>query len=347
MPITRTVTLAARPAGKPTPADFRLETGPTAEPGPGQALLRTIWLSLDPYMRGRMDDARSYAAATGIGDPMPGGCVAEVMASDHPDLAAGDVVVGALGWTSHAVSDGRGLRRIDPAEAPLAAHLGALGMPGHTAWVSLTEIAKGQPGETIVVSAATGAVGQVLGQLARLRGLTAIGVAGGPEKCAWATEALGYHACLDHRAAPDAAALSAAIAEAAPHGVDIYHENTGGKPLAAVLPRMNDHGRIALCGMIAWYSGAGDDALPSPALWRAILTRRLDVRGFIVFDHEATEPAFRAEVAPLLREGRLQTREWITEGLENAPAAFIAMLDGANFGKALVRVGPDPRGDGR
>jgi hypothetical protein len=274
---------------------------------------------------------------------MPGGVVAEVMASGHPGFAPGEVVLGYSGWTSHALSDGRGLRRIDPAEAPLAAHLGVLGMPGHTAWVSLEEIARGQPGETIVVSAATGAVGQVLGPLARARGLTAIGVAGGAEKCAWAVEALGYKACLDHRA-HDAAGLSRAIAEAAPGGVDIYHENTGGKPLAAVLPLMNERGRIALCGMIAWYSGGAEDAPPLPRVWRAILTRRLSVRGFIVTDHMASEPAFRAEVAGLLRSGALRPREWVTEGLENAPAAFLAMLEGRNFGKALVRVGPDPAG---
>jgi hypothetical protein len=229
------------------------------------------------------------------------------MASNHPGFAPGEVVLAHPGWTSHGLSDGRGLRRIDPAEAPLSAHLGALGMPGHTAWVSLEEIARGRPGETIVVSAATGAVGQVLGPLARARGLTAIGIAGGAEKCAWAVEALGYAACLDHRA-HDVAGLSRAIAAAAPKGVDIYHENTGGKPLAAVLPLLNERGRIALCGMIAWYSGGAEDAPPLPKVWRLILTRRLDVRGFIVTDHMASEPAFRAEVAGLIRSGVLKPR---------------------------------------
>jgi NADPH-dependent curcumin reductase CurA len=290
-----------------------------------------------------MDAARSYAPAAEVGAPMPGGCVAEVIVSNHAGFAPGDLVVGPFGWTTHALSDGSAVRRLDPDIAPISTALGVLGMPGHTAWLSLGEITAAQPGETIVVSAATGAVGSLLGQLARMRGLAAIGIAGGPEKCAWATEALGYHACLDHRAAPDAAALSAAVAAAAPSGVDIYHDNTGSRPLEAVLPLMNTHGRIALCGMIGWFAGQGAaEAMPLPAAWRAILTRRLTVRGFIIFDHAASHDAFLAEVAPLVRDGRITYRETVAEGLEAAPSAFLRLLEGGNFGKQLVRVGPDP-----
>jgi NADPH-dependent curcumin reductase CurA len=340
----KSVVLAARPAGKPHPSDFRIEEGPVPEPGPGRFLARTIWLSLDPYMRGRMDDARSYAPAAEVGGAMPGECVAEVVASRHPDWRPGEIVVGPLGWTTHAVSDGTGMRRVDPAVAPVSTALGVLGMPGHAAWVGLNEIAGARAGETIVVSAATGAVGSVVGQLARLQGLTAIGVAGGPEKCAWAEAELGYAACLDHSAAPDAAALAAEIAAAAPGGVDVYYDNVGGKTLEAVLPAMNPHGRVALCGTIAWHSGQGvAEAMPLPLAWRAILTRRLTVRGFIVFDHAASLPRFLAEMAPLVKSGKVVWRESIAEGLEAAPEAFLRLLDGGNFGKQLVRVGPEPR----
>jgi NADPH-dependent curcumin reductase CurA len=273
---------------------------------------------------------------------MPGGCVAEIVASRHPDWRRGEIVVGPLGWTTHALSDGSGMRRVDPGIAPVSTALGVLGMPGHTAWVGLNEIAGATAGETIVVSAATGAVGSVAGQLARLKGMRVIGVAGGPEKCAWAESALGY-ACLDHRAAPDAAVLAARIAAAAPGGVDVYFESVGGKTLEAVLPAINPHGRIALCGTIAWHSGQGAaEAMPLPAAWRAILTRRLTVRGFIVFDHADSLPRFLGEVGPLVKNGSIVWRESVTDGLESAPAAFLAMLDGGNFGKALVRVGADP-----
>lgn len=334
------IVLASRPEAAPTPENFRLEDAILPAPGPGQFLARTIWLSLDPYMRGRMSAAKSYASPVGIGETMQAGCVAEVMQSQTPRFAPGDIVVAPLGWASHGLSDGAGVQKVDPAIAPISTALGVLGMPGLTAWVGLNDILKAKEGETIVVSAATGAVGSLVGQLARAKGLRVIGVAGGAAKCAYAEAELGYDICLDHRAG-DAAALSAQIAKAAPRGVDLYYENVGGKTLEAVLPQMNTHGRIAVCGMIAWYSGA-DDTLPAPALWGAILRQRLSVQGFIIFDHYDRLPAFLAEVAPMVRDGRVTYRETIAEGLEAAPDAFIELLKGGNFGKQLVRVGPDP-----
>jgi hypothetical protein len=340
----RRIVLAERPKGKPTEDNFRLEQGELPAPGEGQIAVRTIWLSLDPYMRGRMDDAKSYAEPVAVGATMEGEGVGEVIASRHRGFVPGDIVVGRTGWASHALLEGAGVRKVDPALAPISTALGVLGMPGHTAWVGLNRIAEARPGETIVVSAATGAVGSVVGQLARLMGLRVVGVAGGAEKCRYAEQELGFDACLDHRAA-DARALAEGIRRAAPDGVDIYYENVGGKTLEAVLPNMNTFGRIPLCGMIAWYSGQGvAEAMRVPALWRTILVRRLRVQGFIVFDHDDSFGAFLEEVAPLVRERRIRYRESVAEGLENAPRAFLKMLEGGNFGKQLVRVGPDPAG---
>ncbi len=337
------IVLAARPEGVPTADNFRLEEQPMPKPGPGQFLVRTIWLSLDPYMRGRMSAAKSYAKPVEVGAVMEAGCVGEVIASNHKGFAAGDLVVGPIGWASHGLSDGTMMMKVDASIAPISTAVGVLGMPGLTAWVGLNDIAGAQPGETIVVSAATGAVGSLVGQLARQKGMRVIGVAGGAEKCAYAEAELGYDICLDHRAAPDAASLSALIAAAAPDGVDVYYENVGGKTLEAVLPLLNTHGRIALCGMIAWYSGENvRDAMLLPAAWGAILRQRLKVQGFIIFDHYDRRPAFLAEVAPLVKSGAIKYRETVTDGLENAPEAFLQLLRGQNFGKQLVRVGPDP-----
>lgn len=310
------------------------------EPAEGQVLLRTIWLSLDPYMRGRMSAARSYARPVELGATMEAQVVAEVIASRHPDWAPGDVALAPIGWASHGLADARALMRVDPKAAPLGAALGVLGMPGLTAWVGLNDILGAEPGETIVVSAATGAVGSLVCQLARRKGLRVIGIAGGAEKCAYALAELGCDTCLDHRAL-DAAGLTAAIAEAAPGGVDLYFENVAGKVLEAVLPNLKTHGRIALCGMIAWYSGA-EAPPPAPLVWGAILRQRLKVQGFIIFDHYDRRDAFLAEVAPLVAGGSIHWRETVAEGLENAPAAFMRLLEGGNFGKQLVRVGPDP-----
>jgi NADPH-dependent curcumin reductase CurA len=337
--LTRVV-LAARPKGPPTLADFRVETAPVPAPAEGAFLARTLWLSLDPYMRGRMDDAPSYAPPVPLGGVMEGEVVAEVVASRHPDFAPGEIVAGRFGWTTHAVSDGAGVRKVDPALGPASTALGALGMPGHTAWVGLNRIAGVKPGETILISAATGAVGSMACQLAKRRGLRVIGVAGGAEKCAWAVAALGCDACLDHRAHADAAALTAALRAAAAEGIDVYFDNVGGATLAAALTALKPHGRIALCGAIAWYSGRGAaDPAPLAAAWRTILVKRLAVQGFIVFDHAASFPDFLAEVGPAVRDGAIVFRETVAEGIEAAPAAFLGLLEGRNFGKQLVRVG--------
>ena len=342
MSTMKRIVLARRPQGKPTDADFRLEEAPVPSPGPGEFLARTIWLSLDPYMRGRMDDAKSYAAPVPVGGTMEGEVVAEVVESNHPAFKPGDVVAERLGWTTHGVSDGTAARRIDPSIAPLSTALGVLGMPGHTAWVGLNDIAKAEPGETLVVSAATGAVGSLVAQLGRNKGMKVIGVAGGDDKCRYAVEELGCHVCLDHRAL-SRERLERAIEEHAPEGVDVYYENVGGKTLEAVLPNMKVHGRIAVCGMISWYSGADlSDMMPLNKAWRFILTKRLRVQGLIVFDHKDRMGTFLAEVAPMVRDGRVKYRETVAEGLETAPAAFMTLLEGGNFGKQLVRVGPEP-----
>jgi len=336
------ITLASRPSGTPTPENFALETSPLPEPGPNEILIRTIYLSLDPYMRGRMDDAKSYADPVPLGGTMEGQSVGEVIASNNSKFAVGDIVLASTGWASHGVSDGTGVMKIDPSIAPISTALGVLGMPGLTAWVGLNDIAQAQSGETIIVSAATGAVGSLVSQLAKLKGMRVIGVAGGADKCAFAVENLGCDACVDHRAAENSDALRKEIAKHAPDGVDIYWENVGGKTVEAVLPLMNTGGRIPVCGMIAWYSGKGiSDALPMPAAWRAILVKRLRVQGFIIFDHYHRLNDFHAEVGPLVASGKVHFRESVTQGLENAPAAFLSLLEGGNFGKQLVQVGPD------
>lgn len=338
----QSITLASRPSGSPMAENFALKTTDLPTPGKGQFLVRIIWLSLDPYMRGRMDDVKSYAEPVAIGGIMEGGAVGEVMASEHPGFAVGDIVTGQFGWTSHAISDGEAVRKVDPDVAPISTALGVLGMPGITSWVGLNEILGGKSGETIVVSAASGAVGGMVCQLARAKGMRVIGVAGGPEKCAFVEQELGCDICLDHRA-HDAKELAAAIKDAAPDGVDCYFENVGGKTLEAVLTRMNIGGRIAVCGMIAWYSGQGiADAQPLPAVWRNILTRRLRVQGFIIFDHFHLMGEFQKEVGPMVGSGQIKVKESVTDGLENAPEAFMALLRGGNFGKQLVRVGEDP-----
>lgn len=336
------IALASRPRGTPTPDNFSLETATLPDPGPGQVAVRTIWLSLDPYMRGRMDDAKSYADPVPIGGTMEGGTVGEVIASQADGFAPGDIVVGRGGWASHAILGAGELRKVDPSVAPISTALGVLGMPGMTAWVGCNTIAQMQPGETIVVSAATGAVGSLAGQLAKAKGLRVVGVAGGADKCAYAVEELGFDACLDHRA-HDERALSVAIREAAPDGVNVYFENVGGKTLAAVIPAMAPFGRIALCGMIAWYNGQNmDEAVASPKLWRAILVNKLRVQGFIVTDHADQGRPFVAEVAPMVAAGKIVFKETVAEGLDAAAEAFLGLLAGQNFGKQLVRVGADP-----
>lgn len=342
------IVLAARPQGAPKETDFRLETIDMPEPGEGEFLARTIWLSLDPYMRGRMDDSKSYAAAVQIGAPMEGGCVGEVIASNNPRFKVGDFVEDRFGWQSHAVSNGQGVRKLDPGAAPLSTALGVLGMPGITAYVGLNTHGRPKAGETLVVGAATGAVGSLVGQLAKAQGLRVVGVAGGAEKCAFAVEELGFDACLDHRGAEDVSALRKHMAAACPDGVDIYFENVGGMTLDAVVPLMNVHGRIPVCGMISWYNAGqlggavADGPNLLPRVWRTILVNRLSVQGFIITDHFNQFPQFIADVAPMIADGSIKYRESISEGLASAPQAFMNLLKGGNFGKQLVAVSTDP-----
>ena len=336
------IVLAARPEGAPKPGDFRLESFEQEAPKEGSFLVEVIWLSLDPYMRGRMDDVKSYAPAVPIDGVMEGQGVGRVLVSHHPDYAEGDYVLGGYGWQSHAISDGTATRKLNPKDAPLSTAVGVMGMPGLTAFVGLNDHGRPQKGETLVVSAASGAVGSLVGQLGKLQGLNVVGVAGGPEKCAYVTNELGFDACIDHRSG-DARELRGQLAEVCPDGVDIYYENVGGKTLEAVMPLMNVGSRIPVCGMISWYSGAGD---PSPdfvkLLWRSILVKRIAVRGFIIFDHYDRYGAFVKEVGGYLRDGKIQYRETVAQGLESAPGAFIELLKGGNFGKQLVQIAKDP-----
>lgn len=341
------ILLASRPKNAPSAENFRLETLPVPAPKAGQMLVRVIWLSLDPYMRGRMDDGPSYATPVPLGGLMEGGAVGQVVTSNLDAFKPGDFVNGPFGWQSHAISDGVMVRKLDPRQAPISTAVGVLGMPGITAFVGLNDHGRPKAGETLVVSAATGAVGSLVGQLGKAYGLRVVGVAGGAEKCAYAVDELGFDACIDHRA-HDTRALRGELAKACPKGVDIYFENVGGKTLEAIIPLMNVHGRIPICGMISWYNagglgaGASDGPNLLPAVWRSILVKRLSLRGFIITDHYDRFPAFVSEVSEHIRAGRVKYRESIVEGLAAAPEAIIRLLEGGNFGKQLVQISADP-----
>lgn len=338
------ITLASRPDGAVSQDNFRLETRALPVPQDGEVLVKVHYMSLDPYMRGRMDDAKSYAAPVELGAVMEAGGVGEVIASNSPRFQVGDFTFGMFGWASHAVAKAQLLRKIDPAEMPISAALGVLGMPGFTGWFGLNEHGRPKAGETLVVAAATGPVGSMVGQLAKSYGLRTVGIAGGAEKCRMAIETFGFDACLDHQAFDSAALLRKAIAAECPDGIDIYYENVGGKVLEAVLPLMNPFGRIPVCGMIAWYDsgalGDGADAGPltAPKIWRSILVKYLSVNGFIISNHFDRFPEFLSEVAPKVAAGDIRYVEDIAVGLENAPAAFMAMLKGGNVGKQVVRL---------
>jgi NADPH-dependent curcumin reductase CurA len=327
------VLLAARPVGEPKESDFRIEEMPVPTAAPGQMLLRTLWLSLDPYMRGRMSDAPSYATPVAIGQVMEGRTVSEVVASNLDGFAAGDIVFSPNGWQTHAVSDGKLVRKIDPALAPVSTALGVLGMPGMTAYVGLLDIGQPQEGETVFVSGAAGAVGSLAGQLAKLRGHTVIGSAGSAEKVALVREELGFDAAFDYHDGRVRDLLRAA----APDGIDVYFDNVGGEHLEAAISALHVHGRVALCGAISTYNATAPS--PAPRNLAQAIGKRLTLRGFIIFDHEDRRAAFLDEVAPLLRDGRIVARETIVEGgIEAAPQAFMDMLRGANMGKMLVRL---------
>ena len=332
------VVLVSRPVGEPKASDFRVEDYAPPSPGEGQVLLRTIWLSLDPYMRGRMSDGPSYAAPVPLGGVMEGGTVSEVIVSNNPGFAKGDIVLSRAGWQSHALSDGKDLRKVDPKLGPVSTAVGVLGMPGMTAYTGLLDIGKPQPGETVVVAAASGAVGSAVGQIARIKGARAVGIAGGKDKCDYVRRELGFDDCLDHRD-PD---LAAKLKEACPKGIDVYFENVGGAVFEAVFPLLNAFARVPVCGLIAHYNDT-EASVPkwASSMMRAVLTKRLTIRGFIVSDFAARHADFLRDMSQWVREGKLRHREFVTEGLDSAPGAFMGLLKGANFGKQLVRVGPD------
>jgi hypothetical protein len=338
--VNRQIRLARRPDGAPVPDDFELAETAVPTPDDGQVLTRTVYLSLDPYMRGRMNAEKSYAEPVPIGGVMEGGTVSVVAESRCPGLTAGDIVVGRTGWQDYAAVDGKTLRKVDPANAPISTAVGVLGMPGMTAYTGLLNIGQPKEGETLVVAAASGAVGSAVGQIAKIKGCRAVGVAGGPEKCRYVTEELGFDACIDHRADD----FEAQLAAACPDGVDIYFENVGGRVLRAVIPLFNFWARMPVCGLIAQYNMTelpeGVDHLPQ--LMRAVLTCRLAIRGFIVRDFADQQDDFLRDMGQWVRDGRVKYREHRVKGLENAPEALIGLLKGANFGKTLVEVSADP-----
>lgn len=335
-PSNRRVVLAARPQGAPTRETFRMEQQPVPELAQGQVLLRTVYLSLDPYMRGRMNDGPSYASPVPVDGVMVGGTVSRVEESQNPSFAVGDLVLAYAGWQDYSVSDGKGLTKLDASIPKPSYALGVLGMPGFTAYMGLLDIGNPQPGETVVVAAATGAVGSVVGQLAKIKGARPIGIAGGAEKCAYAVKELGFEACLDHRE-PELRKRLAAVCQ---KGIDVYFENVGGAVFDAVLPLLNVHARVPICGLIARYNA---ESLPegpdrSPLLMMSMLAKRIRMQGFIISDYNPRMPEFLREMTPWVREGRVKTREDIVQGLESAPQAFLGLLEGKNFGKLVVQV---------
>lgn len=335
--MNRRIILADRPHGAPTNANFALEQSPIPTPQTGQVLLRTLYLSLDPYMRGRMSDAPSYASSVGVGETMVGGTISQVENSEHPDYKKGDLVVSYNGWQDYALSDGAGLIKLDANMKQPSMALGVLGMPGFTAYMGLLDIGQPKSGETVVVAAASGAVGAVVGQIAKIKGCRVVGIAGGSEKCQYVVNELGFDACIDHRSAD----FPQQLADACNDGIDVYFESVGGAVFDAVLPLLNVGARIPVCGMIAHYN---DTQLPDGPdrlglLTRTILTKRLKLQGFIIFDDYGPRfDEFFTQMNAWLNEGKIKFREDMVEGLENAPQAFIGLLEGKNFGKLVVHV---------
>jgi len=328
------IVLASRPQGWVTPENFRLERVPVPAPGPGQLLVRNHYLSLDPYMRGRMEETKGYAESQKLGETMIGATVGVVETSNHPGFATGETVVGMFGWQEYGLSDGTLLMKVDTRAVPMSAYLGAVGMPGVTAWYGLNRICRPKAGETVLVSAASGAVGGIVGQLAKQAGCRVVGIAGGQEKCDYVVETLGFDACIDHRRHGDVKSMARALREAAPKGIDCLFENVGGTCLDGALACMNPFGRIALCGLIAGYNGQ-DIAIHNV---RALLVSRIEVRGFIISDHMDVWPQALGELGRGVATGALKYRESIAEGLAAAPEAFIGLLQGRNFGKQLVKL---------
>jgi NADPH-dependent curcumin reductase CurA len=333
--IRRSVVLRRRPEGEPEPSHFAVIEEEVAPPGPGEVLTRTIWLSIDPYMRGRLNDAASYAAPVQLGQVMTGESIGEVIAAEAPGFAPGDVVVGSRGWQTHSVSRAAQLVKLDRHGPRLSTYLGVLGMPGVTAYSAMQDIGQVKPGETVVVSAASGPVGSVAGQLAKRAGARVVGVAGGPEKCLWVQETLEFDDCIDHRSMD----LSGALKAACPSGVDVYVENVGGAVQAAVFPMLNAFARVPMIGMVAQYNVARPP--PGPNLM-FVVRNRVRIEGMIVSDKPERFAEWRALATPWVKEGSLRYRETVVDGLENAVDALAQVLRGGNFGKMLVRVGPDP-----
>lgn len=330
------IVLARRPEGAPVPEDFRIERAAIPTPADGEVLLKVLYLSLDPYMRGRMSAAKSYAAPVEIDGVMEGGTVAEIIESRCPDFKAGDIVLSHSGWQTHAVSKGEGLRKLDPNAAPITTALGVMGMPGFTAWAGLLTIGKPQPGETVVVAAASGPVGSAVGQIAMIKGARAVGIAGGASKCAFVRDELGFDTVVDHRA-PD---FAEKLAAACPNGIDVYFENVGGAVWDAVFPLLNSFARIPVCGLIAQYNTEGPFEGPDrlPVVMMAVLRKSLTIRGFIQREFADQRPAFYREMAGWIKSGRVKYREDVVDGLENAPQALMGLLEGRNFGKLLIKV---------
>ena len=335
----RRIVLASRPKGTPTSANFRIEETALAALKDDQVLLKILYLSLDPYMRGRMDAGASYAAPVELDAVMEGGTVAKVVDSRHSGFAPGDIVLSHCGWQSFAISDGTDLRKLNPARAPVSTSLGVLGMPGFTAYAGLLTIGQPKPGETVVVAAASGPVGSAVGQIARLKGARAVGIVGGPEKLAYVRDEFKFDAVIDHRA-PD---FAAQLKQACPNGVDVYFENVGGAVWDAVFPLFNEFARIPVCGLIAQYNMTGPFSNPDrlPLLMRQILVKSLTIRGFIQREFASQRSEFYRQMALWIAEGHVRYREDIVDGLENAPEAFIGLLQGRNFGKLIIRVSPD------
>jgi NADPH-dependent curcumin reductase len=325
------ILLKSRPEGAPGLENFEQKVVGVPSPREGEVLMRILYLSLDPYMRGRMSAEKSYAQPAALGEPMVGRTVAEIVESRHPKYQVGDTVLGGGGWQQYAVSDGAGLRRLDPQAAPPSTALGVLGMPGMTAYAGLLEIGRPAAGETLVVAAAAGAVGSVVGQIGKIKGCRVVGVAGGADKCRYVIDELGFDACVDHRARD----LGERLGQACPAGIDIYFENVGGAVQQAVWPLLNDFARVPVCGLIAQYNAAAP--VPGPDLV-TVLRKRLTLRGFIVTDFAAKGADFQRDMSEWVRSGKVRYREDVVEGLEHAPAAFLGLLQGRNFGKMLVRV---------
>ncbi|MGE0659396.1 MAG: NADP-dependent oxidoreductase [Reyranellaceae bacterium] len=331
------IVLASRPQGDVRPENFRREDGPAAKPGDGQVLARIIYLSLDPYMRPRMTEMNSYTPPFELDKPLLGGAVAEIVESNSDRFRPGDIAMGMFGWQRYSVADARLLRKLDPAAAPLVAHLGVLGMPGYTAYHGMLRIGQPKEGETVFVSAATGAVGAMAGQLARLKGARVVGCASSDEKCDYAVKELGYDACFNHSKERD---YDAVLKQLCPKGIDVDFENVGGPIFHAVFRAMNDFGRIAMCGAISEYNDTKPQ--PGPEKMFTIIQRRLEIKGFIISDHLQGMGEFVRDVGGWIKEGRIRYRETVVPGLERAPEAFMGLLKGSNFGKLVVKVGDEP-----